>query len=91
MLGDEWEVDEVIFPGGSFKPGSTGKKKEQKRKEPVQKPGFQGGGVIFIGPFPIVFGTNKKIGKNMLYIAVAITLIMVILTLLWLFAAAFAT
>jgi uncharacterized protein (TIGR00304 family) len=43
------------------------------------------GGMILIGPFPIVWGTDKKIGKNMLYVALIITVIMIVLTLIWVF------
>ena len=43
------------------------------------------GGLIFIGPFPIVWGSDKKVGKNMMYVALIITVILIVLTLLWVF------
>jgi uncharacterized protein (TIGR00304 family) len=47
------------------------------RKRP--KSGISSGGVVFIGPVPIVWGSNKGIGKTMIYVALGITLILVIL------------
>ena len=41
-------------------------------------------GVIMIGPIPIIFGTDKKAVKEVLVLAVALTVIMlVIYYLLW--------
>ena len=40
------------------------------------------GGVIFIGPIPIVFGSNKDIAKAMLVIAFVILLFFIILFLI---------
>ena len=37
------------------------------------------GGVIFIGPIPIVFGKDKDITQKMLYLALIIALILVVL------------
>lgn len=42
----------------------------------------EGGGVIFIGPIPIVFGSNRKISKVMLAIALIITVVWVTLFLI---------
>jgi uncharacterized protein (TIGR00304 family) len=41
------------------------------------------GGVIFLGPFPIVFGSNKKIAKWMLVVALIITILLIFQTLLF--------
>ncbi len=41
----------------------------------------EGGAVIFIGPIPIVFGSNKKVAKWMIIAAALITLILVVETL----------
>jgi len=49
----------------------------------VEKPKITTGGVIFIGPIPIVWGSDKKVSKNMWYVAIIITIILVVLTLLW--------
>jgi len=39
----------------------------------------EGGGVVIIGPIPIVFGSNKKIAWTMLLVALAITVLLYIL------------
>jgi uncharacterized protein (TIGR00304 family) len=48
-----------------------------------KKPEVKTGGMVLIGPFPIIWGSDKKIGKNMIYVALAITVILIVLTLLW--------
>lgn len=42
---------------------------------------IEGGGVIFIGPIPIVFGTNKQITWYMLVVGVVLAILMLILFL----------
>lgn len=49
----------------------------------VGKPKVTTGGMLFIGPIPIVWGSDKKVNKNMWYVAIIITVILVVLTLLW--------
>lgn len=41
----------------------------------------EGGGVIIIGPLPIVIGTNEKISKILLVLAITLTLLSLILFL----------
>lgn len=41
----------------------------------------EGGGVVLIGPFPIIFGTNKSIVKIALLIAIIVIIIMTIMLL----------
>ena len=36
----------------------------------------EGGGVVFLGPVPIVFGTSTRVARAMLFLALAITLIL---------------
>ena len=36
----------------------------------------EGGGVVFLGPIPIVFGTSTRVTRAMLFLALAITLIL---------------
>lgn len=38
------------------------------------KGGFPGGGVVFIGPIPIVFGPNAKVTKLMLYLSIVLVI-----------------
>lgn len=36
---------------------------------------FEGGGVLIIGPVPIVFGTSQKVSAILIVLAIALTLI----------------
>jgi len=38
----------------------------------------KGGGVIIIGPFPIIFGTDKESVKTILLLSLALTVLLVI-------------
>ncbi|MEF8834889.1 MAG: DUF131 domain-containing protein [Candidatus Thermoplasmatota archaeon] len=51
------------------------KRKDQTIKEGIQKDSSYGG-VIFIGPIPIIFGKDKSIAKNMMYLGLLIALIL---------------
>ncbi len=42
----------------------------------------RGAGVIMVGPIPIIFGTDKKAVKSVLMLAVALTIIVLIIFLL---------
>ena len=46
-----------------------------KRKDEVR-----GGGAIIIGPVPIVFGTDKESLRTVLLLAIALTVLLIILT-----------
>jgi uncharacterized protein (TIGR00304 family) len=37
----------------------------------------KGGGAIIIGPFPIVFGTDKELLKTVLWLALVLTLVLI--------------
>ena len=41
----------------------------------------EGGGVVLIGPFPIVFGTSKNMAKIALLIAIIVIIIVVLLSI----------
>lgn len=43
---------------------------------------FKGGGAIFIGPIPIIFGTDKDSIKAVLWLAIAVTILLIILTVI---------
>ena len=45
----------------------------------------RGGGVIFIGPIPIVFGSDKGIAKWMIVVGVIIAVIMLLMFVLQIF------
>jgi len=57
----------------------SGGESEEGREE---KERTEAGGVIFIGPIPIIFGTSRRIEKWMMIVALIITLILVVLFLL---------
>jgi uncharacterized protein (TIGR00304 family) len=40
----------------------------------------RGGGAVIIGPVPIIFGTDKKSLKTVLLLAIALTILLIILT-----------
>ena len=49
----------------------------------TKKGKVRGAGVIMIGPIPIIFGTNKKSLKNMLVLALTLTIMVLIITLVY--------
>ncbi len=51
-------------------------KKDGQLPTDAQKSGSEYGGVIFIGPIPIVFGKNKSTTKKMMYLGLLIALIL---------------
>lgn len=57
-------------------------KKREKSSNEEKEEKTEYGGVIFIGPIPIVFGSNKKIAKTMLVIGIVIFIIFILLTLI---------
>ena len=42
------------------------------------------GGVVFIGPIPMVFGSDAKITRTMMYIGLVIAIILLLFYVLWL-------
>ena len=49
----------------------------------VRSPGkanVRGGGAVIIGPVPIVFGTDKKMVRSMLILAIVLTLLVLTVT-----------
>jgi uncharacterized protein (TIGR00304 family) len=61
--------------------GSRAKRSDESEKQDENK-GVRGGGVIVIGPIPIVFGTDRKA----LLLAVAVALAFMVLYLVFLLA-----
>jgi uncharacterized protein (TIGR00304 family) len=43
----------------------------------------KGGGAIIIGPFPIVFGTDKESVKTILLLSITLTILLVIVMLIF--------
>ena len=55
-----------------------------KRSNPSgAKAEIRGAGVIMIGPIPIIFGSDKKSVKEVLLLALALTMVVFIITLIY--------
>lgn len=50
-----------------------------------EKGKIRGGGAIIIGPFPIIFGTDKESLKTILVLSLALTILLVVVTILFYF------
>ncbi|WP_338603795.1 TIGR00304 family protein [Sulfolobus tengchongensis] len=61
----------VLFIGMIREASKSSNQQEDKQKTQV-------GGVIFIGPIPIVFGSSKNIAKWMLIVAIVLFVLLVI-------------
>jgi len=62
----------------------TGKKRPRTVGDQEVRPartfgGAKGGGVVFVGPIPIVFGSDTKVTKLMLYLAIVAVIAMCLL------------
>lgn len=49
----------------------------------AKKGKVQGAGVIMIGPIPIIFGTDKKSVKTVVALALALTIVVLIITVVY--------
>jgi len=49
----------------------------------AKKGKVRGGGIIMIGPIPIIFGTDKKSIENILILVLGITIMVLITTLVY--------
>ena len=43
----------------------------------------KGGGAIIIGPFPIIFGTDKESIKTVLWLSITLTILLAIVTVIF--------
>jgi uncharacterized protein (TIGR00304 family) len=43
----------------------------------------KGGGTIIIGPFPIIFGTDKESIKTVLWLSITLTTLLIIVTVIF--------
>jgi len=48
-----------------------------------EKRKVKGGGAIIIGPFPIIFGTNKESIKTVLLLSIMLTILLAIVTVIF--------
>jgi uncharacterized protein (TIGR00304 family) len=49
----------------------------------AKKDKVHGAGVIMIGPIPIIFGTDKKSDKSVLALALSLTIVVLIITIVY--------
>ena len=73
----------VIFLATIFASRSKEAEEEERKQEKEEKEGegraeVKGGGVIMIGPIPIIFGTDKK----WTVLAMALAIVLIVLSLL---------
>ncbi len=73
-LGIALIVVGILFIIGAIILASTGGSKKSK---------VRGAGVIIIGPIPIIFGTDKKSIKAVLTLALALTIVVLIITVVY--------
>jgi uncharacterized protein (TIGR00304 family) len=71
-LEDGWD-EEGPKPRQRAKPRPRTVGDEEVDAPRVSK-GFKGGGVVFIGPVPIVFGRDAKVTKLMLYLSIVLVI-----------------
>jgi uncharacterized protein (TIGR00304 family) len=67
-----WRAGEGVAAGGESGSPSPGGTVQHEKKF---------GGVVMIGPIPIVFGSDKKIAKGMLLVGVALFVVMLLVFL----------
>jgi len=60
----------------SESPASAPESASSPSAPPTSAPAKRFGGVVFLGPFPIVFGSDAKMSKYMLVLAVAMTVLL---------------
>jgi uncharacterized protein (TIGR00304 family) len=56
----------------------SAKNQTKKEGEGEGNSKMRGGGVIMIGPIPIIFGTDKKSVKSVIVLALALTILLII-------------
>jgi uncharacterized protein (TIGR00304 family) len=44
---------------------------------------LEGGGAIVVGPFPIIFGTDKESIKTVLLLSIALTILLIIMMVIF--------
>ncbi|MCK5560543.1 MAG: DUF131 domain-containing protein [Thermoplasmata archaeon] len=85
---DEVEYDSAKRPKKRTKKGAAKTATKQPIKQPQPRPrartSVKTGGVIFIGPIPIIWGSDRKIAYIMAIVAVVLVIAFLIFTLAWL-------
>jgi uncharacterized protein (TIGR00304 family) len=71
MTFEDMITDEEPAPRPKKRPKTVG---DEQVNAPRVSKGFKGGGVVFIGPVPIVFGHDAKVTKLMLYLSIVLVI-----------------
>ena len=96
---DDFVYDDEYYSRRHPRPKKTAKKGKGSQKSSASRPSSQyddqmrarprrsikTGGVLFIGPIPIIWGSDKRIGYIMAVVAVILVVIILIFALAWVF------
>jgi uncharacterized protein (TIGR00304 family) len=70
MTMDDYEEEPPVRRAKGAVPVAEGRERARSPKGPSIFGGGKGGGVIFLGPIPITFGSDAKVTRYMLYLAI---------------------
>lgn len=82
--GDEEEYYSKHRPGKQLKKGLNKPRTNQLEKRGPRR-SIKTGGVIFIGPIPIIWGSDKRIAYIMAIVAVVLVVIFLLFAVAWVF------
>jgi len=69
----------IVFIGVIYELAKSVRRSSRVKSEEQEERKTEVGGVIFLGPIPIIFGSSKNISKWMLVVAVIITIVLILL------------
>jgi len=69
----------IVFFGVIYELAKSVRRSSRVKSEEQEERKTEVGGVIFLGPIPIIFGSSKNISKWMLVVAVIITIVLILL------------
>ncbi|WP_156016889.1 TIGR00304 family membrane protein [Sulfuracidifex metallicus] len=69
----------IVFFGVIYELAKSVRRSSRVKSEEQEERKTEVGGVIFLGPIPIIFGSSKNISKWMLVVAAIITIVLILL------------
>ena len=84
-MGDRESTQKTMKRDNSATGGPTQERHRDHAGWQGTKPSIRTGGVIFIGPIPIIWGSDKKIGLVMALVSVVLVVIFLIFTIAWIY------
>jgi uncharacterized protein (TIGR00304 family) len=69
----------IVFIGVIYELAKSVRRSSRVKSEEQEERKTEVGGVIFLGPIPIIFGSSKNISKWMLVVAAIITIVLILL------------